>query len=478
GLSSDLMATRLCEDDLLCPQCSDIYCLPVLLQCGHNVCKVCLHKFWELKGCRECPVCRVVSVPERPPINLALKIAAETYQVQRTSRDQDVCLFHNEKLKIFCQNDEEPICLVCQTSKRHKVHECYPVVEASQLKKKEISAMLEPLKKQLRKLDKTREQWEETRTYIQTQAVENEKAIREEFEKLHSFLVEEERNRLKVLRQEEEIKKQVMTEKLKTLTEKIESLSATISDVETTLKEKDLPFLMEYKQTKKRARCSLHEPECIRDILINSAKHLGSLRFGVWNKMVASVKCAPFVLDPNTAQSNLRFSEELTCVQYSSKQALPDNPERCTSRVCVLGATGFTSGKHSWTVDVGQGKDWYIGAAAESIKRKTAVFLNPAEGFWVIGLCNGDTFWAQTAPRVKLALKQKPERITVKLDYDKGKVVFINAEDSTTIHTFSDKFVERIFPYFSPGLYKDGKTSSPLTVCPQKITVNKYSTDV
>lgn len=27
--------------------------------------------------------------------------------------------------------------------------------------------MLEPLKKQLRKLDKTREQWEETRTYIQ-----------------------------------------------------------------------------------------------------------------------------------------------------------------------------------------------------------------------------------------------------------------------------------------------------------------------
>lgn len=32
---------------------------------------------------------------------------------------------------------------------------------------KEISVMLEPLKKQLRKLNTTREQWEETRTYIQ-----------------------------------------------------------------------------------------------------------------------------------------------------------------------------------------------------------------------------------------------------------------------------------------------------------------------
>lgn len=159
-------------------------------------------------------------------------------------------------------------------------------------------------------------------------------------------------------------------------------------------------------------------------------------------------------------------------MQYSSKRFLPDNTERCTSRVCVLGATGFTSGKHSWTVDVGQGKDWFIGAAAESIKRKNTVFLNPTEGFWVISLCNGDAFWAEASPRVKLVLKQKPQRITIKLDYDKGKVVFINAEDSTTIHTFSDRFVERIFPYFSPGLHQDEKLSIPLTICPLKITVN------
>lgn len=78
----------------------------------------------------------------------------------------------------------------------------------------------------------------------QTQSDENEKAIREEFGKLHSFLVEEERNRLKVLRQEEEVKKRVMSEKLKSLAEQIHSLSATISDVELSLTEKDLPFLL------------------------------------------------------------------------------------------------------------------------------------------------------------------------------------------------------------------------------------------
>lgn len=61
---------------------------------------------------------------------------------------------------------------------------------------------------------------------------------------MHRFLVEEERHRLKVLQQEEEVKKQVMSEKLRTLTEQIDNLSATISDIEMSLEEKDLPFLM------------------------------------------------------------------------------------------------------------------------------------------------------------------------------------------------------------------------------------------
>lgn len=143
----------------------------------------------------------------------------------------------------------------------------------------EMGALLETLKKQLRKLNKTKEQWEETRTYIQVhfsgktlkrnslltllslirnprvsfirlydppqnQAAENEKEIREEFDKLRKFLLEEERHRLKVLRQEEEVKKQVMSEKLKTLTEEIQNLSANVGDIEMALKEKDLPFLM------------------------------------------------------------------------------------------------------------------------------------------------------------------------------------------------------------------------------------------
>uniref|UniRef100_A0A3B5Q2N8 B30.2/SPRY domain-containing protein n=1 Tax=Xiphophorus maculatus TaxID=8083 RepID=A0A3B5Q2N8_XIPMA len=78
-------------------------------------------------------------------------------------------------------------------------------------------------------------------------------------------------------------------------------------------------------------------------------------------------------------------------VQYSNKLLLPDNPERCTSRMCVLGATGFMSGKHSWTVEVGHDKDWFVGVARESIKRKTTTFLSPEEAYLLLSFWS---FWA------------------------------------------------------------------------------------
>ncbi|XP_055011748.1 zinc-binding protein A33-like [Boleophthalmus pectinirostris] len=213
---------------------------------------------------------------------------------------------------------------------------------------------------------------------------------------------------------------------------------------------------------------------CVRDILIDTAKHLGILKFQVWKKMRSIVKAAPITFDPNTAQSNLSFSEELTRVRYGGRLSVPDNPERCGNRVCVLGTPGFSAGRHAWTVEVGRGRDWYVGVARESVQRKNTVFLDPAEGFWVIGRTNGDSYWAQTPNRTPLTVKQKPEKITVELDYSKGKVVFINTADMSVMHTFKDKFTEKVFPYFSPGLYEEGRVSTPVTICAQNINISTY----
>lgn len=459
------------ELDLICPICCEVFAIPVELNCGHYFCKTCLEKLWKRKGTRECPVCRKESVVQKPPINLALKIAVESFQGQRTPQNTaKLCILHNEELKLFCKNDEELICEVCQMSKQHKIHKCSPVKESVLEKKTEVSAKLDSFHKHLKMLNKTKEDWEDTKLHIKTQADQTEKQIKEEFEKLHQFLWEEEKTKLMNLRKEEDVKTKLMCGKLELIEEQIANLSSIISDLKTALRQKDLSFLKDYKQTKSKTKYTIRDPECIRDILINVAGHIGSLKFETWRRMKDIVQCFPITLDPNTAQSNLIFSGEFTSVQYSSKQHLPDNLERCTNRIAVLAAKGYTSGKHSWTIDVGQSLEWYIGVARESIKRKSTIFQSPAEGFWVIGLCDEDKYWAQTSPRTRLVVKNKLQSVIVELDYDKGKVVFLNAADLSLLHTFKDKFTERIFPYLSPGMNEGRKSSIPMRICPLTIS--------
>ncbi|KAK7877056.1 hypothetical protein WMY93_032248 [Mugilogobius chulae] len=406
--------------DLLCPQCSDVYTYPVLLKCGHNICRVCLQTFWESKGCRECPVCGAVSVLGRPPINLKLKIAADDYQTQKAVRFTEVCGLHNEKLKIFCENDQEVICLVCQMSKTHRIHQCCPVEEAAEQKKEKLKL-----------LNRRREEWEgmgrnqnlqstsETRHLLQSNVSKPLKYTA----RLTVCMVNRRifnTNKNKIL---------LIIQLIKCFTF-YKLLMGIISSL---------------------TKDSIKAPMCIRDILIDSTKHLGfsSSRFGGrW--ATSSSLVTPITFDPNTAQSNLNFSDELTTVQYGAKQNVPDNPERCINRVCVLGTPGFSSGRHSWTVDVGLGRDWVL----------------------VIGRTNGDSYWAQTADRTRLVVKQKPERITVVLDYAKGKVVFVNNTDNTVMHVFREKFAEKIFSILFSGLYEEGKISTPITICAQTINLS------
>ncbi len=122
------------EEDLSCPVCFDIFINPVVLSCSHSICEDCVQRFWESKRLKECPVCRRCS-KERPLLNLALKNLCETYQQKLSRRSsfggESVCGLHKEKLKLFCLDDQEPVCLVCRDSRKHTHHRFSPVDEAA-----------------------------------------------------------------------------------------------------------------------------------------------------------------------------------------------------------------------------------------------------------------------------------------------------------------------------------------------------------
>ncbi|XP_072560082.1 E3 ubiquitin-protein ligase TRIM35-like [Paramormyrops kingsleyae] len=283
------------DEELCCAVCSDFFKDPVVLKCSHSFCRVCLQKCWEQKSSQECPLCRRKSSVTDPPVNLTLRNIVESYLQQRRVRNvseksESRCSLHGKKLLFFCENDQELICVVCQTSKKHRNHQLCPLEEAVEDKKEDLRVSLIPLTEKLEKFTKVKEEFEETSKHIKSQSQQTEKKIKEEFEELHQFLREEEEARLTVLRVEEKEKSERMKEKIDNISKHVSTLSEKIRDIEKAMGAEDVSFLKIIKDTKEKAQCSLQDPELASGALIDVAKHLDSLKIGVCEKMLETVK--------------------------------------------------------------------------------------------------------------------------------------------------------------------------------------------
>ncbi|CAM4407944.1 unnamed protein product [Leuciscus chuanchicus] len=475
------------EDELSCPVCCEIFTDPVVLKCSHSFCRICLRQFWSRKAAkRECPVCRRKSSLTEPTVSLALKNVCDAIiQEQKgqasaragsnaangTSKSEALCATHGEGLKLFCQEDEEVLCCVCQTSKKHQGHSVCPLEEAANDLKEEMRQIVIPLKKSLKLLYEAKQECDDITVHIKNQREQTEKQIHEEFAELQKFLLKEEAARIAVLAEEAETKKLTMKKKTDLITRDILTFSQAVMAIENEIAGDDSLFLQNYKTVKMRAQITFHEPETIPKSLIDVAEHMTSLKFGVWEKMQSLVEFTPVTLDPNTAYPCLSLSKNLTSVSNTGvMKQLPDNPERFDHFVFVLGSKGFTSGCHSWEVDVGQNNDWVIGVVKESIARKGKISGCPEGGFWTIALSDGK-YTAMTTPHTPLMLKGRLERVRVKIDYNAGEVSFFDPVDVTPIYTFNDHFTERMFPFFCPGANINGNNPGPLKICPVRVAV-------
>ncbi|XP_036428010.1 nuclear factor 7, brain-like [Colossoma macropomum] len=454
------------EEDLSCPVCCEIFKDPVLLRCSHSVCKDCLQRFWETKGSRECPVCRRRSSKENPLPNLALKNLCEGQRSPAGS--ENICIVHSKKLRLFCLDDLQPVCLVCRDSKIHTHHKFLPLQEAAVDYKEELKTALKPLKEKLEIFTEFKLNLDQTAEHIKTQAQHTERQIKEEFEKLHQFLRDEEAARISALREEEGQKSQRMKEKIEKMSGEISALSDTIRAVEEEMGAEDVSFLQNYKATVKRAQVTLQDPESLSGELLHVGKHLANLKFTVWDKMKEIIQFTPVTLDPNTAHPRLILSDDLTSVRFTTEeQQLPDNPERFDDiSVCVLGSEGFNSGTHCWDVEVGDNTVWFVGVMTESAQKKGSIFSR--SGVWFVWY-NSGKYKARSPPQLNtlLSVGQNLQRVRVQLDWDRGKLSFSDPLTNTHLHTFTHTFTERVFPLVSVG-----------DISPVKITAVQFSVSV
>ncbi|XP_073349066.1 zinc-binding protein A33-like [Pagrus major] len=432
------------EVECTCPVCCDIFKDPVLLLCGHSFCKSCLQEWWRQSRQQTCPVCKEIFQKGQPPRNLALRNLSEALRQERSQRanSKEICTVHSEKLKLFCQDDQQLICLVCRDSQKHKKHNFIPVNEAAESQRTQLKVQLITLKSKLGLFKTNKLNCDKMESHIKLQAQQTEKTIKEEFQKLYQFLRAEEAARIDAVRKEATLKTEAMKIRIVNLTAEISSLTQSIETVEKEMRAEDISFMLNIKSTMERSQCNLPEPEIPSGALIDEAKHLGNLLFTVWMKMRNKIQYTPVILDPNTGNSLLTISELMTRSTKSVKsQPHPENPERLSAEE-TLGSGGFNSGKHWWDVEVGG--YWALGVAT-----KTKWPICPK--MWGIYMCVCTDILRELTPRdyVKIVSENSfPQKVRVQLDYDQGILSFFDLDKKTLVHTIRHTFTEPVFPYF------------------------------
>lgn len=124
------------RQDLTCPVCQGIFQDPVLLPCSHSFCRECWQKSCKVN--QKCPVCREVFKEDQAIANRALKDACESFLKQSNLRSnqkqqaaEDACNLHLKPLELYCEKDEEPVCVDCVAL--HNTHRLHPLKDGAPL---------------------------------------------------------------------------------------------------------------------------------------------------------------------------------------------------------------------------------------------------------------------------------------------------------------------------------------------------------
>uniref|UniRef100_A0A8D2J8V1 Uncharacterized protein n=1 Tax=Varanus komodoensis TaxID=61221 RepID=A0A8D2J8V1_VARKO len=413
-------------EDLLCPICLSIFRDPHMLECGHSFCAPCLEPCIP-KGQRRglCPECRRPFALRRMAVNRALCSLAEKARLLKLDEGSQLggtggwyfCEEHEEPLKLFCSQDEGPVCVICRDLPQHRGHDFLPIKNAVQAYQVRDGLNLEC----------------DTLVLFQTCSESLSDHVTGEFVKMHQLLSDRELSLKEALENQREKNLAQMETRLKELNWKVASWSETLCRVRAGLECKDQ---------------------------INFLKVRGILG---WEVLMGEVRGktevpACITLDCNSAHPSLVLVEEATGVKFSPGRPFwRRKPERFTCSPCVVGRKSFSTGRFYWEIRVGESTGWVVGAAKKSVKRKKRLNFRPKEGVWAIELRAGQ-YQALSEPRTPLSVCGRMDKVGVYLDFEGGQLSFYNSCSMSHLYTFQVSFHEELLPFLST------QASQPLSV--------------
>ncbi|KAM4551928.1 E3 ubiquitin-protein ligase TRIM21-like [Odontesthes bonariensis] len=396
-----------------------------------------------------------------------------------------MCKQHDKPLELFCKTDQTCVCMLCSVLD-HKTHEFVPLREEYEGKKAELGKTEAEIQQMIQKRRLKIQEVKES-VKISEDAADREKA---EGVQVFTALKESAERGLKELIKEIQ-DKQETTEKqaedlIKDLEQEISELMKRSSEVEQLSRSEDHLHLLQSFSSLKAAPPTKDwtevsvRPSSYEGTVVRAVAELQETLSEMMKKLFAEAElkrlqqdAVDVTLDPDTAHPQLMLSEDGKQVNHCDVgKDLPDNPERFSYCVNVLGNQSFSSGRFYFEVQVKGKTAWDVGVARESINRKGKITVSPQNGFWIVWLRNGNEYKALAGPAVRLSLQSVPEKVGVFVDYEQGLVSFYDADAAALIYSFTGCcFTHKLHPFFSPCNNDGGKNSAPLIICPVNQTV-------
>ncbi|XP_062294865.1 E3 ubiquitin-protein ligase TRIM21-like [Scomber scombrus] len=389
-----------------------------------------------------------------------------------------MCVKHDKPLELFCKTDQTCVCMLCSVLD-HKTHEFVPLKEEYEGKKAElgkteaeIQEMIQKRRLKIEEIKHSVDLSEEAADREKAEGVQVFTALKESVERSLNELIEtiEEKQRTTEKQAEDFIKEleQEISE-LKKRSSEVEKLSHSEDHLHLLL---NSPSLKAAPPTKDWTEVSVR-PSYEGTLVKAVAQLEKTLSKQIQKLFEAELKrvqqyAVDVTLDPDTAHPELILSDDGKQINHGDVwKNLPDNPKRFSLSSCVLGKQSLSSGRFYFEVQVKEKTKWTLGVARESINRKGSITPILQYGFWTICLRNGNEYIAGNNPPVRLSLKSQPQKVGVFVDYEEGLVSFYDVDAAALIYSFTGcSFIEKLYPYFSPGVNDGGKNSAPLINCP------------
>ncbi|XP_074485931.1 E3 ubiquitin-protein ligase TRIM39-like isoform X2 [Sebastes fasciatus] len=393
--------------------------------------------------------------------------------------EDKMCMKHDKPLELFCKTDQTCVCMLCHVVD-HKMHDVVPLKEEYKEKKAElgkteagIQQMIQKRRLKIQEIKHSVDLSEEDADREIAEGVQVFTALKESVERGQANLID-------TIKEKQKKTDRQAGAFIKELEKEISELTKRRTEVEKLSRSEDQLHLLQSFQSLKAApptkdwtevsvRTSSYEGTVLKAVAQLEETLNKEMKKLLEDELKRVQQYAVDVtVDPDTANPYLILSDDGKQVNDSDvKKNLPENPERFSNYVFILGKQSFSSGRFYFEVQVKGKTEWTLGVARESINRKGVITRRPQNGYWTIWLKNGNEYKALAGPDVSLSLKSRPKKVGVFVDYEEGLVSFYDVDAAALIYSFTSCcFTEKLFPFFCPGLNYGDKNSAPLIISP------------